>query len=93
LRRSISGDQYLILQEILRQQASNFQLQANAQSKNYQLLQQQSETLQLILNTSAQIALQNDIPPQVQLQQPVVFRDALDRVMSINLDFINSAEV
>ncbi|KFX91475.1 hypothetical protein V490_05878 [Pseudogymnoascus sp. VKM F-3557] len=92
LETSISGDQYSILQEILRQQASNFQLQVEAQSKSYQLLQQQFETLQLIRQVSAEITLQHNIPRQVPLQEPVVFRDALDRVMPIHLDLINSAE-
>lgn len=36
--------------------------------------------------------LQNIIPPQIQLQQPVIFKDALDRVAPIHLAWITSWE-
>ncbi|OBT45081.1 hypothetical protein VE00_05174 [Pseudogymnoascus sp. WSF 3629] len=103
---SISEDQYLMLQQILQQQASHYQFLLESQSRSHRLLHQQSRNAQLIadaqfqnqllmssLNASLeQITLQNEIPPQVLLQRPMVFRDALDRVTPVHLDFIDSAE-
>jgi hypothetical protein len=103
----MSEDQCSILQQILQQQASYFQLLIETQSKNYRLLHQQSRNIQLIVDGQSrdqlsmsnlnalleQITLLNEIPRQVSLQKPVVFRDALDRVTPIHLDFIDSAQV
>lgn len=83
----MTGDQRAMLQQILQQQARNFQL----------ILEQQSENHQLVINglkaVSAKIQLQCNIPPQVLLQQPVIFKDALDRITPVHLEFIDSAEV
>jgi hypothetical protein len=40
-----------------------------------------------------QIRLMLEIPPQVYLQKPVTFTDALGDVYPIHLDFINSLKV
>ncbi|KAF8848553.1 hypothetical protein BDZ45DRAFT_810680 [Acephala macrosclerotiorum] len=39
-----------------------------------------------------QVRFAFEIPPQIHLQKPVTFTDALGRVAPIHLDFINSAE-
>jgi hypothetical protein len=61
------------------------------------MVELQTRTTQSIFNEmtafTAQFRSQTQIPPQVLLQQPVVFRDALDRVTPVHLDFIDSAEV
>jgi hypothetical protein len=61
------------------------------------MVELQTRTTQSIFNEmttfTAQFRFQTQIPPQVLLQQPVVFRDALDRVTPVHLDFIDSAEV
>jgi len=83
----MTGDQCAMLQQILQQQAKKFQL----------ILDQQAQTHQVLMNglntVSAHLQLQKDIPPQVLLQQPVVFKDALDRITPVHLEFIDSAEV
>lgn len=100
-------NQCSMLEQILQQQASHYELLLESQSKSHQLLHQQFRSVQLIVDAQsqnqlsmsdikaslAQITLHNDIPPQVLLQRPVLFRDALDRVTPIHLDFINSPEV
>lgn len=57
----------------------------------------QTRTTQSIFNEittfTAQFRFQTKIPPQVLLQQPVVFRDAFNRVTPVHLEFIDSAEV
>jgi hypothetical protein len=61
------------------------------------MVELQTHTTQSIFNEittfTAQFRFQTQIPPQVLHQQPVVFRDALDRVTPVHLDFIDSAEV
>ena len=60
------------------------------------IIELQNRTTQSIFyemtSFAAQFRSQTQIPPQVLLQQPVVFRDALDRVTPVHLDFIDSAE-
>ncbi|OBT55268.1 hypothetical protein VE04_05188 [Pseudogymnoascus sp. 24MN13] len=106
LKTSMSEGQCFMLQQILQQQASHYQSLVESQSRSHRLLHQQSRNVQLIANTQsqtqllmsslnasiAQITLNNGIPPQVLLQRPLVFRDALDRVTPVHLDFIDSAE-
>jgi hypothetical protein len=61
------------------------------------MVELQTHTTQSLFNEmtkfTAQLHVQTQIPPQVLFQQPVVFRDALDRVTPFHLDFIDSAEV
>jgi hypothetical protein len=37
-------------------------------------------------------SIQNSIPPQIALQKPIMFLDALDRLAPIHLEWINSWE-
>ena len=76
-----------MLQEILQLQSRNFRLIFEAQAGNHRVLVASLNAM------SAQIRLQAEIPPQVLLQQPMVFRDALNRVTPVHLEFINSSEV
>jgi hypothetical protein len=39
---------------------------------------------------SALLQLQDSLPPQMMLQQPVIFTDALDRIAPIHLDWIST---
>ena len=76
----MTAEQFEILPELLHLQARNFKLLFGAQAGHYRAL-------------ATQIRVQGEIPAQVLLQQPMIFRDALDRVTPVHLEFIDSPQV
>jgi hypothetical protein len=51
-----------------------------------------NSSLQHVQIFQALLNIQNALPPQVTLQKPVMFLDALDRLAPIHLEWINSRE-
>jgi hypothetical protein len=45
-----------------------------------------------ILEIKAAVKIQNEVPPQILLQRPVVLNDALGRIAPFHLEFISSVE-
>jgi hypothetical protein len=83
----MTDEQFAMLQDVLRLRGRDIKLMFEAQARNHQVLMTSLSAL------SGQARLQGEIPPQVLLQQPMIFRDALDRVTPVHLEFIDSLEV
>lgn len=56
------------------------------------LMQQNRELMQNVHNLHRLLEMQMSIPPQVQLQQPVILLDAFGKIAPFHLDFIDSLE-
>jgi hypothetical protein len=80
-------EQFEMLRELLRLQARNFKLLFEAQAGHHRALETSLSAV------TTQIRIQGEIPAQVLLQQPMIFRDALDRVTPVHLEFIDSPQV
>jgi hypothetical protein len=51
-----------------------------------------ADSCQHLQTLTAVQKIQSSLPPQVSLQKPVIFLDALDRLAPIHLEWINSQE-
>ncbi len=78
LDSGMTAEQFEMLRELLRLQARDSKLLFEAQAGHYRVLEKR---------------IQGEIPAQVLLQQPMIFRDALDRVTPVHLEFIDSLQV
>jgi hypothetical protein len=56
----------------------------------FQSLTQNTALLQQVNEIKATLLLDRCMPPQIQLQEPVILHDALGRITPFHLDFINS---
>ena len=56
------------------------------------LFQQNKQLMQGIEDTRMMLQLQANVPPQVMLQQPVIFLDPFGKTAPFHLDFIDSSE-
>jgi hypothetical protein len=83
----MTAEQFDMLRELLRLQARNFKLLFEAQAGHHRALETSLSAV------TAQIRIQGEIPAQVLLQQPMIFRDALDRVSPVHLEFVDSPQV
>lgn len=56
------------------------------------MLQQNKQLMQSIEDMKMMLQLQTNVPPQVMLQQPVIFLDPFGKTAPFHLDFIDSSE-
>lgn len=97
VERDLAPQQQAIFQLVLDEQARREKQFEEREAKHLAREKQHEEKytrlLALVNDLPTRIRLESEIPPQVLLQKPVTFLDALGRVAPMHLDFINSVEV
>jgi hypothetical protein len=76
---------FRLLQDVLKQKDRLEQQMKDLTAQNNSL-----ETH--ILEIKASIKTQNEVPPQILLQRPIILHDALGRIAPFHLEFISSVE-